>query len=255
MPESPPPENRSNPFWTWIFRGTVLIVVVLMILIDLDTSVARERAQGARARLDANNLLASLDQYATEYGYHPEGAPAELLRKLRGENQRKIIFFESAAGSVNARGEFIDPWGQPYHIDQSDPSSPRVYSSGPNRIDEHGAKGTDDIVGETKTRRAQADVNNLAEVAERYAMAHGYLPAISPAGFPRAPRGGNKRRLAFIDPWGEPYHLDLSDPSNPRVYSSGPNRIDEHGAKGSDDIVGKSKSKPAKPAQLPTPES
>jgi len=107
----------------------------------------QEKVNEARARNDVSNLTMALDQYAVEYGYHPEGAPADLLRTLRGENQRKIVFFECAAKSVNRSGEFIDPWGQSYHIDQSDPSSPRVYSSGPNRLDEHGGKGSDDIVG------------------------------------------------------------------------------------------------------------
>ena len=31
--------------------------------------------------------------------------------------------------------------------------------------------------------------------------------------------------------------VDASDPKNPRVWSSGPNRTDEKGAEGSDDIV------------------
>ena len=32
---------------------------------------------------------------------------------------------------------------------------------------------------------------------------------------------------AFVDPWGEPYQFSVEP--NPRAYSCGPNRIDEHG--------------------------
>jgi hypothetical protein len=155
MKTSPPPANRSSPYWKWAYRGILLIVIVLIVCIcgfALEGPM-RAKFRQARARADSENFARALDQYAVEYGYHPEGAPADLLRTLQGDNQRKIIFFECATRSVSSIGEFIDPWGQPYHIDQSDPSSPRVYSSGPNGLDELGAKGSDDIVARPKARQ------------------------------------------------------------------------------------------------------
>jgi len=151
--ELPPQDNRSKPSRKWIYRGMALIVVVLIcgsLLRAGEVRVLREKANEVRARDDAECFSKALDFYALEYGYHPEGSPSDLLRTLRGDNKRKIIFFVCTTRSMNASGEFIDPWGQPYHIDQSDPSSPRVYSSGPNRLDEHGAKGSDDIVANPK---------------------------------------------------------------------------------------------------------
>jgi type II secretory pathway pseudopilin PulG len=150
--ELPPPEHRSNRARKWVIRGALFIVVFLMILVGdffvvtPKVQAVREVANEARARSDVEVFKMALDAYATQYGYHPEGAPAELLRTLRGDNKGKIVFIECVPRSVNARGEYIDPWGQPYHVDQSDPSNPRVYSSGPNGLDEHGAKDSDDIV-------------------------------------------------------------------------------------------------------------
>jgi hypothetical protein len=150
--ELPPPEHRSDRARKWAFRGSFCIVVLLIVLVadffivTPKVQAMRGMANEVRARTDATCLKMALDQFAVEYGYHPEGSPAELLRTLRGDNKRKIVFIECAARSVNASGEYVDPWGQPYHVDQSDPSNPRVYSSGPNGLDEHGVKGSDDIV-------------------------------------------------------------------------------------------------------------
>jgi hypothetical protein len=154
--ESPPPANRSNPFLKWTNRELLVIAAALMLWVfaphfdGIFPHNVRETAKRVKTQIDVESFATALDSYAVEYGYHPERAPAELLRTLRGDNKRKIVFFECAARSVNAGGEFTDPWGQPYHIDQSDPSSPRVYSSGPNRLDEHGAKGSDDIVAKPR---------------------------------------------------------------------------------------------------------
>jgi len=135
---------------------TVVVLVILiwsLFVVAQNVRAVREKASEARAHADVECFSKALDQYAMEYGSHPEGAPAELLRTLRGDNKRKIIFFDCMARSLSASGEFMDPWGQPYHIDQTDPSSPRVYSSGPNRLDERGVKGSDDIVASPKAGR------------------------------------------------------------------------------------------------------
>ena len=68
------------------------------------------------------------------------------MNAFRGGNPRKIVFFEARPSSYNAQGAFIDPWGTPYVLDLSKPEAPRAWSCGPNRRDEGGAKGSDDIV-------------------------------------------------------------------------------------------------------------
>ena len=69
---------------------------------------------------------------------------ADVMNALYGMNLREIVFIDSSY-RVNARGEFLDPWGHPYRIDVSNPQSPNVYSFGENGIDEGGAEGSDDI--------------------------------------------------------------------------------------------------------------
>ena len=70
------------------------------------------------------------------------------MNTLRGANPRKIVFFDGkpTAKFNSPQGAFLDPWGTPYRIDLSNPEEPRVWSCGPNRRDEGGAKGSDDIV-------------------------------------------------------------------------------------------------------------
>ena len=156
--ESPPPEHRSKSFWKWVYRNLALKASILSVLgggFLLERQYVRalqEKGREARAHSEVEDFSRALNQYAVEYGYHPEGGPADLLRTLRGENRRRIVFFECAPRSVNSNGEFIDPWGRPYHIDQSNSASPRVYSSGPNGVDERGGKESDDIAGGRKTR-------------------------------------------------------------------------------------------------------
>lgn len=51
---------------------------------------------------------------------------------------------------------------------------------------------------------------------------------------------GNVRRDAtgvFVDPWGMPYRIDLTQPDGPRIHSFGSNQRDDGGVAGSDDIV------------------
>jgi len=88
---------------------------------------------------------AALKAYFTEYSEGLTGTNAQVMTVLRGQNPRKIVFFDSAARDFNSQGEFIDPWGTPLRFDLSKPETPRVWSCGPNRKDDDGAEGSDDI--------------------------------------------------------------------------------------------------------------
>jgi hypothetical protein len=54
--------------------------------------------------------------------------------------------------------------------------------------------------------------------------------------FVAAPKNINSKG-EFIDGWGTPFRIDLSDPKKPRVWSCGRDRIDNGGVKGSDDLI------------------
>ena len=87
-----------------------------------------------------------MKSYFTEYNEALTGNNAQVMTVLRGENARKIVFFDAHPQDYNSQGELIDPWGTPYRFDLSKPDAPRVWSCGPNRKDEDGAEGSDDIV-------------------------------------------------------------------------------------------------------------
>ena len=90
-------------------------------------------------------LRAAMKHYHIEYGFGPTGPHSQITAALRGNNERKIIFFEAPANRFNDSGEFLDLWGSPFRIDASNPDQPWAYSFGKNRIDEGGAEGSDDV--------------------------------------------------------------------------------------------------------------
>jgi type II secretory pathway pseudopilin PulG len=109
--------------------------------------ISRPARQRSHARHDVDVLAVALDGFALEQGAYPRGDFAQICRLLRGEtidgqNPRRLDYVEVQAYEINAKGEFIDPWGEPYRVDFS--PVVRVYSCGPNRVDERG--GGDDIV-------------------------------------------------------------------------------------------------------------
>ena len=95
----------------------------------------------SQARHDVQVIALALDGFAFENGDFPKGTRGEICRLLRGEsingqNPKKLDYVEALPTEMNGTGEFLDPWGDPYRI-SVDPKT-RVYSCGPNRLDEHG---------------------------------------------------------------------------------------------------------------------
>lgn len=92
------------------------------------------------ARHDVSELVVALEAYRIKFGHPLEGSTAEICAALRGEDaggqnpdhEAVVEFYK-----VNAAGEFVDPWGTAYRI-LAGPDV-RVYSCGPNRVDESGA--------------------------------------------------------------------------------------------------------------------
>jgi type II secretory pathway pseudopilin PulG len=103
--------------------------------------VAFHAAKVSQARHDVKVIALTLDGFARENGDYPRGTPGEICRMLRGEtvngqNPKKLDYVDAQRNELNGLGEFIDPWGQPYRMSVA--GAARVYSCGPNRIDEHG---------------------------------------------------------------------------------------------------------------------
>ncbi len=120
----------------WAAMGVLLLAAVIV------GGLAVFRANKvSQARHDVQVIALALDGFARENGAYPKGTPGEICRMLRGEtvngqNPKKLDYVEAQPRELNGSGEFVDPWGEPYRM--SVERGTRVYSCGPNRIDEHG---------------------------------------------------------------------------------------------------------------------
>jgi hypothetical protein len=121
-----------NMRWIAICLATVVVMA----------TVGCGRQKAARTQHDVSQLRLALDLYLGEHGAYPSGTTGEICRLLlgqevNGQNAKKLSYIEAQPNEINAAGEFLDPWGMPYRIIIQSP--PRVYSCGPNKLDENGA--------------------------------------------------------------------------------------------------------------------
>jgi type II secretory pathway pseudopilin PulG len=143
--------QAARPLGKTVKKRTALFWVALSFLV-LATAVAGaftavHFSKHSKARHDVQVIALALDGFAMENGDFPKGTRSEICRLLRGEsingqNPKELDYVEALPTEMNGTGEFLDPWGEPYRM--SVYPKTRVYSCGPNRIDEQG--DGDDIV-------------------------------------------------------------------------------------------------------------
>ena len=129
-----------------VFCGVVLVALVVLLVTPLgnDTDL-REKQE--RAYPVTKKLSQAFIAYKNEYGTYPDGSYENMLKALQGDNPRKIIFIAFSPRELNEHGVLVDPWGVFYHLELPEGKSrPRVWSSGPNRVDESEKGDSDDIV-------------------------------------------------------------------------------------------------------------
>jgi hypothetical protein len=137
----PPPSGFSRPEIVF-FLACALIVVSLAVPAWF---LREQRLRLLGAKTDLLELLEASQRYYVEYGHWPtargaergdarygrENSNAEVVNVLQAVdgpgntghalNPDRIVFLEAAPwtpgqSGVNARGELIDPWGQPYQV-------------------------------------------------------------------------------------------------------------------------------------------
>ena len=145
---SEPSEKNPRPasVRVLLFLGPIVALALVLLLVAWLFGRNRETGDRIHAQLTEKAMVYAMKTYATEYGRPVSGSPQEILAALSGQNERQIVFFQPNSIRTNALGELIDPWGVPYRFDLSKPEAPRIWSCGPNRKDEGGAEGSDDIV-------------------------------------------------------------------------------------------------------------
>jgi hypothetical protein len=105
----------------------------------------RVNARTAKFREDIENLFVGLQQYKENVGSYPVGSNSDVAKALMGKNPKSVIILVGRKNEMNAKGEFVDPWGSPLRIYFSD-SGVLVRSAGPNRrFDDSSAMDCDDF--------------------------------------------------------------------------------------------------------------
>ena len=134
---------KKKPALFWIVLSVLILAAAVV-----SAFTVHHFSKHSQARHDVQVIALALDGFAFENRGYPQGTRGEVCRLLRGEsingqNPKKLDYVEALPTEMNGSGEFVDPWGEPYRI--SVDSQIRVYSCGPNRLDEHG--DGDDIAG------------------------------------------------------------------------------------------------------------
>ena len=104
--------------------------------------------KSAAAKRDLIGLMSAFEAYKMTYNAYPSGKYAQIVSALGGENPSRLEFLMVRPRNLNAGGEFLDPWQTPYRIFFDAAGKPHVYSFGPNRLDDQGRKGSDDITAD-----------------------------------------------------------------------------------------------------------
>lgn len=125
----------------------LIICIGLPILVVAGIVVSKPIRRHTKAQTDVNALAQALSAYTSEQGDLPHGDFATICRLLRGEsvdgqNLKRLDYISAEGQEVNPKGEFLDPWGNPYRILFE--QGAHVYSCGPNGKDE---KGQGDDIG------------------------------------------------------------------------------------------------------------
>ena len=130
-------------------RMMLIICIALPSLAIIGFMISGPIRSHKKAQNDATVLLQALSAYATEQGELPHGSYVTICQLLRGksvdgQNSKRLEYIESEGVEANAKGEIIDPWGNPYRI--SFDKKLKVYSCGANSHDDQG--NGDDIVAQ-----------------------------------------------------------------------------------------------------------
>ena len=111
----------------------VLLLVVLIAAVFLP-SLFNGPAEPPVSAVDMEmkNFLLAMQSYQSHFGGYPSGENGEILQALLGDNPRQTGFLALATRNTNSSGQFVDPWGTPFHITVE--SNLTICSAGPNRV-------------------------------------------------------------------------------------------------------------------------
>jgi hypothetical protein len=107
--------------------GVLALFVVRMIF------VGAARSDLVRCKTETISLTSALNGYRAQYGEYPVGDNATVLKALRAQNPKGLLFLDIDPRSLDEHGSFIDPWRKPYFIETTPTNGISIRSAGPNR--------------------------------------------------------------------------------------------------------------------------
>jgi len=131
-------------------KRIILIVGILTMLAGIGWvlrawTTFRVNARTANFNTDVENLFAGLQQYKEHVGTYPVGSNADVAKALKGQNPKNVIILVGRKNELNAKGEFVDPWGTALRIYFSE-AGVLIRSAGPNRrFDDSTVMDSDDF--------------------------------------------------------------------------------------------------------------
>lgn len=69
-----------------------------------------------RIDVETTEILNAIHSYKADFGAFPAGDSRAVFRALRGQNSRKIVYFQCSPKSLSSEGDLLDPWGTPYKL-------------------------------------------------------------------------------------------------------------------------------------------
>jgi hypothetical protein len=115
------------------FWLVALAIIALLVAMLLPAETGPTLNKNARCKVILRRLKAEIVNYKYEFGSYPTGDCAQVLKKLFGDNPKKIEFLRPKNMSINQAGEFLDPWGTPYAISFSSTNSFIISSAGKDK--------------------------------------------------------------------------------------------------------------------------
>jgi hypothetical protein len=113
----------------------VLIIVVLSLLAYPAFCINRKISLATSTSVAVRDLWVACKAYKTEYGKYPETSEnIPLVKILKSENPRHLVFIEFMKRDLNANGEAIDAWGIPLRFSFSEAEGVRVWSAGKDHL-------------------------------------------------------------------------------------------------------------------------
>ena len=131
----------------WIVSVLACLILAVLIFPAFIAPPHHNTTERKQAAARGMKLVDALARHYKEYGQWPAGEHVDVIKTLRGENPKGIVFLDVPQANVTERGELSDPWGTPYRL-SIDRRTRRamVHSAGPDRRFQPHHERSDDYI-------------------------------------------------------------------------------------------------------------